>query len=70
VRIRQPKPDPTTMYVAWNAFATDHPEPNTTVGRGQVLRGDDPIVRAHASNFVPAGERLPSVDAMVAKGAA
>ena len=65
---RHAKPDPDTLYHCWNPFASDLPEPRTVVRRGDIIRGDDPIVRAHFACFVPVGEPLPSVQAMAARG--
>jgi hypothetical protein len=50
---KQPRPDPTAMYVAWTSFAVagdDH----RVVRRGGWLRGDAPIVRATPAYFLPA----------------
>ncbi len=64
---RRPKTDPDTLYAAWQGFTSDHPAERTTVARGQILRGDDPIVLAHRHNFVVVSERLPSVQEMLAR---
>ncbi len=41
---------------AWTSFAADELGPGIVVRRGEVRRGDDPVVRAHPENFV-AGHR-------------
>ncbi len=41
---------------AWTSFVVDEPVSMTVVRRGEVRRGDDPVVRAHPENFV-AGHR-------------
>ncbi len=41
---------------AWTSFAADELGPGIVVRRGEVRRGDDPVVRAHVENFV-AGHR-------------
>jgi hypothetical protein len=53
---RQPKPDPSKIYVALDGFASDIPAIGTTVKRGTRLAGDNPIVQAHAYFFAAADE--------------
>lgn len=68
--LRSPKGklEPGATYVAWTSFASDSPAANTAVAKGARLRGDDPIVRAHPTYFVRAGERLPDEQLATATG--
>ncbi len=47
---------PDALVTAWTSFAADELGPGIVVRRGEVRRGDDPVVRAHPGNFV-AGHR-------------
>ena len=50
---RKTKPDPTAHYVAWTSFAAA--DFDGAVTRGDVRRGDDPVVQRHFEYFVVDG---------------
>ena len=53
---KQPvKPEPNTIYVAWQAFCTDAMPGAPVIPNGSRLRGDNPAVLACPHNFVKHG---------------
>jgi hypothetical protein len=59
------------VVVCVDSFASDLPEPNTLVKRGERLLASDDIVKCHPQRFIRDGERMPpvgpSADAVVAQ---